>query len=195
MKQLDKLNLLISNHKNNTRTIANAESLLKNTGPLLAEIVNHSSANDPVYLKYSTEIISIAMDNISRETETAKATAKKKRDQYPEEADNILRITYSNAWSVINMMENMYMDEKFMNEQYYPFRDSLLNYCSELNILEPEEEESEVSAWQIIKRFIFWIQFVVYVSIGEISIEVCIIAISIGLLVWIIGKTAKKFDW
>ncbi len=83
MEQLDKLNLLISNHRNNTRTIANAESLLKNTKPLLAGIANHSSVNDPDYLKYSTEIISIAIDNITRETETAKATAEKKTRPVP----------------------------------------------------------------------------------------------------------------
>ena len=194
MEQLDKLNLLISNHRNNTRTIANAESLLKNTKPLLAGIANHRSVNDPDYLKYSTEIISIAIDNITRETETAKATAEKKRDQYPEEADIILRITYSNAWAVLKTTENMYMDEKFMTEQYYPFRDSILDYCSELGISEPEED-SEMSAWQIIVQFIGWAQFVIYVLNGEISIKTAFIVVFIVLIIWIYRKNSKKFKW
>ncbi len=88
----------------------------------------------------------------------------------------------------------MYMDEKFMTEQYYPFRDSILDYCSELGISEPEED-SEMSAWQIIAQFIGWAQFVIFVLNGEISIKTAFIVVFIVLIIWIYRKNSKKFKW
>ncbi len=189
--EMDSLDIIISNYKNNAGTIANAESLLEETVPFLEIIVRYFSVNDPVYLKYSTEIISIVIDNITQETETAKATAETKREQYPEEADNILRITYSKARAVLKMTENMYMDEKFMTEQYYPFRDSILDYCSELGITEPEEE-TEISIWQIIKQFNYWIQLIILLIIGN-SIEDGIKIISIGVIILMYIMNSKYF--
>ena len=189
--EMDSLDIIISNYKKKDRSIANTTSLLQATEPFLATIVRYFSVNDPVYLKYSTEIISIAIDNITQETETAKAAAESKREQYPEEADNILRITYLNAWAVLKMTENMYMDEKFMTEQYYPFRDSILDYCSELGISEPEEE-TEISIWQIIKQFNKWIQLIILLTIGN-SFEDGIKIISIGVFILILIMNSKYF--
>jgi hypothetical protein len=159
-KDLRKLVEIFEDFERENETIENAVKIIRESLLFLKNIRTQVGRNDPVYLKLSTKVASMAQHNIIEEVNRAQESA---------EGSNLSFITlppiFSKAWDASELVGQLDMDIDFRNEQYSRNRNILKDICQTLRVdIRPVEvrlneklriatnEMNKIKEWQFLRN-------------------------------------------
>jgi hypothetical protein len=135
---------IMQEYEDKKENIANGDAILLRCKPLLLNIRAILGRTDELYLKISTKVVMVVMNNIIQEVNDTNKIAQRKSETHSEEAIRILQAVYVNARGAIRELKAMDMELEFRNERFEPVRSSIAQYCNTLRAGESAANETDL---------------------------------------------------
>jgi hypothetical protein len=115
-------------------TTKSAKILISKTMPILQNIENSMGKDDMLYLKLSTRVVAMVLNNIIKEVNLAQEDLTQRLDFNRQETIKHLNETFKKAWQIMQQVGSFKMEESFKTNRYLIKKETLKTLCRHMYI-------------------------------------------------------------